>query len=297
MINDIDSHKTEFIEDCSIIIPIYNERDHIKNVLAQINLSLKNHFINYEVIVIDDGSIDGSGDILKNEEGIKLISHTIRQGYGSAIKTGIKNSKHDTIVIIDGGDTYPTRDIPKLVRYLKDSDMVVGMRTGKVVKIPFIRRPIKYLLGQLANYLSETKIPDLNSGFRVFKKNIVEKFSHILPNGFSFTTTITLAMHSEGYRIRYVPINYFKRKGKSKINPLRDTLNFIQLIIRTILYFNPLKIFLPVSMGLFLVAFLLLLYRIFITRAFGTLIVILFVSAIQVLAIGMLADLINRKIK
>ena len=129
------------------------------------------------------------------------------------------------------------------------------------------------------------------------KKTIVEKFSHILPDGFSFTTTITLAMLSNGHSIEYIPISYYRRDGKSKIKPIADTLNFIQLILRTILYFNPLKIFIPLSLILFLVAFLLLVYRIFVAQYFGTIVIILFATSIQVLAIGMLADLIDKRFK
>lgn len=281
---------------CSVIIPVHNEKEHIKDVLNQIDLTLQSHFSNYEVIVIDDGSIDGTDDILKNEEKIKLITHPSKQGYGSALKTGIRNSKHDTIVIIDGDATYPVGDIPKLVGYLKDYDMVVGMRTGKTVKIPFIRRPIKWLLTQLANYLMETKIPDLNSGFRVFKKSIVEKFFPLLPKGFSFTTTLTLTMYSDGYIIKYMPINYYQRKGKSKINPFKDTFNFILLILRTITYFNPLKVFLPISFILFLAAVIVFVYSTFVLGKFmDVTTIILMVTSIQVGLFGLLADVVVRR--
>lgn len=283
------------VSPCSVIIPVYNEKENIKNFLDKIFLVLKNNFIDFEVIVVDDGSVDGSSEILKNDNRIKLVSHIFRRGYGSAVKTGIRSSKYEFVIIIDGDGTYPVEDIPKFVEYLKDNDMIVGVRPIK--KISVIRRPTKWLLNRMANYFAGTKFPDLNSGFRAFKKSIVEKYFHILPEGFSFTTTITLVMHSEGYLLQYLPINYFKRKGKSKINPIRDMLNFIQLIIRTVLYFNPLKIFLPISLSLFFAGLILLLYRAFVARAFVTTIVVLFVSAIQVLAIGMLADLINRKIK
>ena len=198
---------------CSVIIPVYNEKEHIKNVLNRIDSVLRNNFSNYEVIVIDDGSTDGSGEVLKNDERIKMISHALRQGYGSAIKTGIRNSQYDFIVIIDGDGSYPAKDIPKLVECLRNYDMVVGTRPA--TKVSPIRRPIKWLLNQLANYLTGMKIPDLNSGFRGFKKSVVEKYFHILPEGFSLTTTITLAMHSDGYLVKYVPVAYFKRKGKS----------------------------------------------------------------------------------
>ncbi|MCK5534283.1 glycosyltransferase family 2 protein [bacterium] len=281
----------------SVIIPVYNEKNHIDDVVEKIIFILRNNFTEYEIIIVDDGSVDGGVVNLRNDNRIKLITHKYKRGYGAAIKTGIENARWEFIVIIDGDGTYPAEDIPKLVESLKDNDMVVGARTGQVVKIPLFRRPVKWVLKKLANYLVEFKIPDLNSGFRVFKKSIAMKSFYILPNGFSFTTTITLIMHSERYNVKYIPINYFQRKGKSKISPIRDTLTFFQLIIRTILYFNPLKIFLPISLILFLASLLCLFYRLFIARALFTTAVSLFIAAIQILAIGMLADMINKKVR
>ena len=141
------------------------------------------------------------------------------------------------------------------------------------------------------------KIPDLNSGLRVMNKHVLIKFMKILPDGFSFTTTISLAMLTNDYQVKYIPIDYYERGGRSKIRPIRDTLNFFQLIIRTVIYFDPLKIFLPMSIFLFFIGFILLLYRIFIAQVFITTIIILFIASFQILAIGMLADLIDKRMK
>jgi hypothetical protein len=126
--------------------------------------------------------------------------------------------------------------------------MLVGARIGDSVNIPLIRRPPKWVINQLANYMVGTKIPDLNSGMRIMKKEIIERFFNILPEGFSFTSTITIAMLSNGYQVKYVPIDYHQRKGKSKIRPFNDTLNFVRLIVRTVMFFDPLKVFLPISL-------------------------------------------------
>ena len=175
--------------------------------------------------------------------------------------------------------------------------MVVGARVGSKVKIPLIRKPAKWFITKLASYLTGTKIPDLNSGLRVMKKEVVEKYIRILPDGFSFTSTITLAMLTNGYSVKYVPIDYFRRYGKSKIKPIQDTLNFIQLIIRTVLYFNPLKVFVPLSLFLVLLAFLVLLGSWVLTgKVMDVTFGVVLMTAVMVMTIGMLADLIDKRL-
>ena len=203
------------------------------------------------------------------------------------------------IAITDADETYPNHRIPEFYKFIneRDLDMVVGARVGKMAKIPLIRKPAKWFLNKLANYLAEYEIPDLNSGLRVMKKETVKKYLNILPEGFSFTTTITLAMLTNGYRVQFEPIEYFHRSGSSKIRPIYDTLNFIQLIIRTILLFRPLKIFLPLSLLMLLTGFVLILYRVLVGESFGVTATVIFVGSIQILAIGMLADLIDRRME
>ena len=183
-----------------------------------------------------------------------------------------------------------------LIRNMDDSDMVVGARTGDNVAMPLLRRPAKWFLTGLANYLASTKIPDLNSGMRVMRKSVLTRFLNILPEGFSFTTTITLAMLSNDYHVRFKPIDYHSRTGKSKIRPFADTLGFLMIIIRTIMYFNPLKIFIPISATLFLIALVALFYSAFVLDQVWDVTVIILVSlAIQVAVIGLLADLIDKR--
>ena len=169
-------------------------------------------------------------------------------------------------------------------------------RTGENVAIPAIRRPAKWFIGVLANLVAGETIPDLNSGLRVFRRSLVMEFFDILPDGFSFTTTITLGMLTNGYLVDYVPVNYHRRVGKSKIRPVRDTLNFVQLILRIALYFAPLKIFVPVS---FLLLLLALVWGLFSTFVLGQLAdvstLVIVMTAAQIMAIGLLAELINRR--
>lgn len=276
----------------SIIIPAFNEEGGIEKTIAEVRKYLNQ---DYELIVVNDGSEDNTGQILQKITDIKVINHSRNCGYGAALKSGIKKSQGDYILIIDADGTYPAVSIPELIGQIGDFDMVVGARINAQSKIPFLRKPAKWFLNKLANYLTSTKIPDLNSGLRVIKKDVLTQFIRFLPDGFSFTTTITLALLTSGYQVKYVPIDYYKRIGKSKIKPIRDTLNFLQLIIRTILYFSPLKIFIPLSLLLFLLSIGVIIFSYFyISNVPDMTVAILLTLAIQMLGIGMLADLIAR---
>lgn len=284
------------IEEASIIIPTYNEKEGIFQVIESLRSLKKRCGNHWEIIVVDDGSTDGTSEMIRDIQDIVLIRHPFNRGYGAAIKTGIRHARYNTLVISDADGTYSIEDIPRLLALLPKSEMVVGARKNKDTNIPYVRRPAKWILNKLANFLSGTKIPDLNSGLRAMKKDIVMKFCHLLPDGFSFTTTITLAMLTNDYAVEFIPIDYHLRLGRSKIRPVRDTLNFIQLIIRTVLYFDPLKIFLPISAFFFAssIAVLVLSY-LFTPKVMDITTVILFISGVQILAIGMIADLIDKR--
>ena len=193
-----------FVYMITVLIPAHNEEKAISAVLDELVGVLKDE--TYEIIVIDDGSTDNTAKIVQ-EKRVKLIQHTHNIGYGAAIKTGIKNAANDLILIIDGDGSYPVKAIPELLKEVDQYDLVIGARTGEEVKIQLYRRPAKWFLSKLANYLSETKIPDLNSGMRIFRRKDVVKIYNILPNKFSFTTTMTLAYHTTGLLVNYVPIN------------------------------------------------------------------------------------------
>ena len=277
----------------SVVIPAHNEEKAIGAVLDELIEVLEGQAC--EIIVIDDCSTDNTAKIVREKE-VKLIQHQQNIGYGAAIKTGIKNATDDLILIIDGDGSYPVKAIPELSNEVDQYNLVVGARTGEKVKIQLYRRPAKWFLSKLANYLAETKIPDLNSGMRIFRREDVEKILNILPNKFSFTTTMTLAYHTTGLLVKYVPINYYKRAGKSKIKPFKDGFNFIMLIFRTITYFNPLKVFLPVGFAFFVAAIFVFLYSaLFSGRFMDVTTIVLVVAAIQTVLFGLLADLVVRR--
>ncbi|CAB1059837.1 hypothetical protein D1BOALGB6SA_4602 [Olavius sp. associated proteobacterium Delta 1] len=286
---------SDTITGLSVVVPVYNEIEIVQDLIEKLILALNRLNTPAELIVVDDGSTDGTSEVLSSlSEKIKLIRHPCNRGYGAALKTGIRQATYTIVAITDADGTYPNENFSKLMTGMQSNDMVVGSRNGSKVHIPLVRRPAKWLLNKLANSLAEMEIPDLNSGFRAFRKEIVEKYTHILPNRFSFTTTITLILISEGYRIKYIPINYHKRKGRSKIKP-KDALGFLILIIRAITYFNPLRIFLPFSMVLFALGILRLSFDFLILHNLTDSTTLLFLFALQVGLIGIVADLIVRR--
>ena len=281
-------------EPVTIIVPAYNEAEGIGQVLDTIITCMREAGMEYELIVIDDGSTDGTEAIVA-AKGVRIVRHKFNRGYGASLKTGIRQSRYPMVAIIDADGTYPVDALPKLLACMSEYDMAVGARTGDHVKIQPLRRPAKWFLKKLADYLSGFKIPDLNSGLRVFRRELAERFFGIFPDGFSFTTTITLAALTNGYRVEFIPINYYKRTGQSSIKPLRDFLGFILLIIRLIVYFKPLNVFLPVSAVLLLVGFSKAMIDVIHQNYFGVGSAIVILAALQIAFLGLLADLIMRR--
>jgi glycosyltransferase involved in cell wall biosynthesis len=283
----------------SIVIPAYNEEHGIDPVLARLGTIMTASEVNYEIIVVDDGSQDNTAATAQQYPEVTVLQHGYNRGYGAALKTGIRHAQHNLICITDADGTYPNECIPTLVNRLAggNCDMVVGARTGKNVAIPLVRRPAKWALGRLANFVAGVPIPDLNSGLRVFPRDMALQMFHILPDGFSFTTTITLAMLTNNYLVDYVPIDYHARIGHSKIRPIRDTLNFAQLALSIALYFRPLKLFLPFSALLWVVG---IAWALFSSLVLGRLAdvstLVIIMTGIQVAVVGMLAELVNRRL-
>ena len=273
--------------DVTIIIPAYNEEEGIVDVIN----GIKRLETGYEIIVVDDGSTDNTYK-LASGTGVKTMCHPYNKGYGAALKTGIRNAKTDIVMLMDADAQYQAADIPKLMQYIGEYDMVVAARTKKS-RISLQRKFGKKLLSLTANYLSGVKIPDLNSGFRVLRMSMVLEFMHILPDSFSFTTTITLACINSGYNIKYVPIEASERVGTSKIKPFRHGFAFIMLIIRTIVLFDPLKVFLPISVLLFVLALPYLVYELVLHSNVPDSSVFLIISSILIFLFGLLADQIS----
>ncbi|MGL5941709.1 MAG: glycosyltransferase family 2 protein [Waterburya sp.] len=279
----------------SIVIPVYNEEKMIAATVDHLHQILQSSNYQYEIIVINDGSTDSTAEVLAVVNNIYLVEHNRNRGYGAALKTGIRLARYPFIVITDADGTYPNERIPDLLSLATRADMVVGARIGQNVTYSRLRQIPKWFLVRFAQWVTKTKIPDLNSGLRVFHRDLIIKFLPILPNTFSFTTTITIAMLTNNYLVHYEPIDYYHRVGNSKIKPIRDTLGFVQLILRMGVYFAPLRIFLPVA-GLFFIGCLITLFQdLFIRRDLTEATLILFVAAIQFGMFALLADMIDRR--
>lgn len=284
----------------TFVVPAYDEERGIAGVverLAGLRLGIP-----VEILVVDDGSKDGTARVLAELvtrfPALTVVRHVRNKGYGAALKTGFVRATHDVVVITDGDGTYPEAKIADLLARIDDgADMVVGSRTGADVHIPLVRRPAKAFLRWLASYLAGTKIPDLNSGLRAIRRELVVRYRPILPDGFSFTTTITLASLTNDHRVDYVPIDYAKRSGRSKIRPIRDTLGFTQLIVRTVLYFNPLKVIYPVAGFVMLLLAASLYYDVCVVSPpnLSDKTTLLAMAMMHVLAVGLVADLIDKR--
>jgi len=290
----------EQLPSISVVVPVFNEAAGIEAVLDGLKVALDDSGFEYEVIVVDDASDDGSAELVRARGSqVRMKQHRKNRGYGAALKTGIRLATYDLIGITDGDGTYPLGGIVDLAeRYASgDYDMVVGARIGRRASVPMVRRPAKWAINRLASFVASEPIPDANSGLRVFRKSAAIRFFNLLPDRFSFTTTITLAMIRHGYLVEFTPIEYYKRVGRSKIRPISDTLGFLRLIGRIALYFAPLKVFIPLSGLLFLLA---VSWAVISNLVFGQIAdastAVIAMTAVQVAVVGLLAELVNGRI-
>jgi len=276
----------------SVIIPVYNEEESIAHDIDSVRKAMDASGMVYELIVIDDASTDRSGEIAK-AKGARLVTHPFNKGVGAARKTGILNARYDIVATTDGDGTYPNHEMPGLAKLIGEYDMAVGARTGSQVHVSLIRWLPKFLIRKLAEYLTRHKIPDLNSGLRVFKKETALKYFYLLPDSHSWESTITLSFLFNGHPVKFVPVDYYKRMGgKSSFTPFRDTYNYISLIIRTVMYFNPLRIFIPLIAASLVLSALKFIFDICVYRHLSQTGIVLMTFTFNTMMIGLLADLI-----
>jgi glycosyltransferase involved in cell wall biosynthesis len=240
----VDEELRELDRAVTVVIPAFNEAAHIAGQIRGVDEVMAGSGWKYEIIVVDDGSTDDTAANAASTGLARVVRKPRNGGYGSALKLGTRLSRYGWILITDADGTYPAEAIPRLLELADHSSMVVGARIGERVDVPLARRPAKWFLNRLASYLAGQRLPDINSGLRLMRRALVRRYEHLLPDGFSFTTTITLASACNHHPVAYVPIDYLTRLGTSKIKP-RHAYDFALLILRTIVFFNPLKVFLP----------------------------------------------------
>ena len=295
MVDDFEERKRVAF---TIVVPCYNEAGAIASTVEE----LTEHTDwpqPYELIVVNDGSTDGSTEILQNladlNDRLSVVHHVRNRGYGAALKTGIQRARADIIVITDADGTYPNHRIPELVGDCKDYDMVVGARTAKDVEYSKLRAIPKYFLRRWVTWVAGQPVPDMNSGLRVFRKSVATSFFGILPDTFSFTTTITLAMMTNYRPVKFTPISYKTRVGKSKIKPIRDTVRFATLILRTGMYFAPVRLLAPFVAVLGTLSLGSLIYDTFILGNLSDKTTLLFLFTFNTAMFALLADMIDKR--
>lgn len=241
----------------SIVIPAYNEEQVIGRVLDEI-ISLN---VADEIIVVNDGSHDGTSAVVRAREQVRLVEHPYNIGNGAAVKTGVRAATGDVILLMDGDGQHPPAEIPNLLQHMGAYDMVVGARSSASEAQPH-RTLANRIFNSYASYVVGRPVLDLTSGFRAIRAPLIRNFLYLLPNTFSYPTTITIALFRAGFAVKYQPFVSPARVGKSKIRPLKDGMRFLLTITRLAVLFVPLKIFLPVSLtalgvGLFYTSFVL----------------------------------------
>ena len=282
--------------DITVVLPVHNEIGHVRQEIERISGPFERSDYSWELLVIDDGSTDGTTELLRDIPNIRLIELPQNRGVGYARRLGTRQALGEIVVWTDADMSYPNDKMIELVESMGEwADHVVGARTTEQGTHAWARKPAKWFIRKLASYLVQTPIPDLNSGFRAFRRQESLPYLHMLPDGFSCVTTITLAFLSNGHIVQYVPIDYATRAGKSKFRYFHDTYLFGLQVIRMIMTFNPLRVFLPLGGFLMALAMGKVLYDTF-ARDFWitTNAVILTVVALQTVGIGLLADLICR---
>lgn len=282
----------------SVLVPCFNEENAICETVEKLDAALA-PLEDFEIITINDGSSDRTLEILGTLKArfprLRVVDHDRNRGYGAALKTGMRHATSEMIAITDADGTYPVSDLPRLVSMAGNFDMVVGARTGANVTYSRIRKIPKYFLHAWVNWIVNQRIPDINSGMRVFRKAMAQKFVRVLPNGFSFTITITISSLRNNYRVHFEPIDYYHRTGKSKIHPIKDTLRFLQIIGRTGMYFAPLRILSPLIAMFGLGSAASLGYDVFMLGDLTEKSLVLLMCTFNVAMFAMLADMIDKR--
>lgn len=235
----------------SAVVPAFDEEEAIEITLDALRGALRASGRDHEIVVVDDGSTDATPQILAGSGGLTVVRHGRNRGYGAALKSGVAKARHPLIVVVDADGTYPIAAIPSLLDCLAEAgaDMVIGARTGRSVHSMPARSVAKWCFRQFAQWITGASIPDLNSGLRVFRREMAERFAPLFPDGFSFTTTITVAALAHGLAVRFEPVDYLPRIGRSKVRPLRDTVRIARQLLWLGWRLSPLRtawaIFLP----------------------------------------------------
>lgn len=278
--------------DVTIVLPCFNEEKGLPIVVDDVKKSMQGLASTYEILVVDDKSSDNSVAVAKSL-GCRLIRHPVNRGSGASRKTGILHARGKIVIMLDADGSYPASAIPEMLSFFPEYDQVNGARKSEEGTLRWIRQPTKWFIRMLASFLANYKIPDLNTGMKAFKRDLMIHYFWCVPDGFSCVSSMTLAFLCNGHAVKYIPIEYRKRIGKSKFHPFKDTFLYLLTIFRLITYFRPLKIFLPISFFIVLMGiiksgidYFLLIHRLQLSD------IILIVTGTMIGLQGLIADLI-----
>jgi polyisoprenyl-phosphate glycosyltransferase len=286
----------------SIILPCYNEQDHVTDEVARICAAMDASAYAYELLAYDDASTDETlarlHEAAPRFPQLRIVHFDRNGGSGTVRRIGTQQARGEIVVWTDADMSYPNERIPELVQMLEKDpslDQVVGARTSEEGSHKILRVPAKWFIRKLAERLTSTKIPDLNSGLRAFRREVALPYLRLLPPGFSCVTTITIAFLSNQHDVRYVPIEYAKRAGKSKFHFVSDVYRYILQVLRMVMYFNPLKVLMPVALTLLGLGIAKGIYDMVVhPLAFAVDTVLIFVTGLIIATLALLADLIVR---
>jgi glycosyltransferase involved in cell wall biosynthesis len=286
----------------TVVLPCFNEEGHVVAEVDRICAAMDGSGYSYELLAIDDKSTDSTLDKLREaaqrHPAVRVIAFPRNGGSGTARRIGTQEARSEIVVWTDADMTYPNERIPEFVELLLREPQVaqvVGRRNVEAGRLRFLRVPAKWFVRRLAEYLANTDIPDLNSGMRAFRRRIAEPFLHLLPPGFSCVTTLTLAFLSNQQQIDYISIDYRTRSGSSKFHPIQDAYRYVMQVLRMIMYFNPLRVLMPIALVLLAVATLKGIWDQFNQPFYlpaNT--VVMFLSALIIGSLALLADLVVR---
>jgi polyisoprenyl-phosphate glycosyltransferase len=241
--------------DVTVVLPCYNEQDHVLAEIERISKTMNASGFTYELLVIDDKSTDNTLAVLREAlpkyPQMRLMPFRRNGGSGTARRIGTREAYGRIVVWTDADMTYPNERIPEFVQYLLDNpdvDQVVGARTSEQGSHKFLRVPAKWVIRKIAERLAATKIPDLNSGLRAFRRDVSLPYLRLLPPGFSCVTTITMSFLSNQHPVDYIAIDYAKRAGSSKFHFVKDAYRYILQVLRMVMYFNPIKVLMPLAL-------------------------------------------------
>jgi len=277
----------------SVVVPLYDEEQAVAELLSRIHEALSATGKSFEILAVNDGSGDRTGEILASLPFVRTIAHPYNKGNGAAIKSGIRAARGRLVVLLDGDGQHDPEDLPRLLERCGEYDLVIGSRKGSSPQSRS-RRFANWIYNRVASYVAEHRIEDLTSGFRAARRDLLLRYLSLLPNRFSYPTTTTLAFIRSGYSVGFVPVTTRRRAGKSKIRPLRDGLRFFLVILKITALFSPLRVFVPLSLACVAVGLLYGLFKILVLHTPYSPITVFFVTTgVLVFCIGLLSEQIT----